>query len=183
MASNLTKILPYDLDPDLGKLIDDLKRFKGSYGSLYDRLMDLSTDTFTDEVKIVIEDLIDGFQDGGVLTIQQIKNIKTALDELKETVDHLDFTLETLEMGNYNEAFTYDTDGNVTKQEVTGDRNYTVTYNYKTDGSGELTTSVKEFTQANGDAVKITQTYTYTSGDITGISTVTTVTPAPESVV
>lgn len=180
MATNPTKILTYDLDPELGKIISSLTQFRGAYASLYDRLMDLGTDTFTDEIKEVIDDLINGYQDGGVLTIQQIKNLEKALKELKEHVDNLDITLDSLEMGNFNETFAYDTSGNVTTHSVTGDRNFTVTYNYKPDGSGELTTSVKEFTKANGDAVTITQTYTYTNGDITGISTATTVVPAPE---
>lgn len=190
MASNPTKILLYDLDPELGKLMDSLKQFQGTYETIYDRLMDLTPDTFSEDAQKVIDDLIAGFQDGGVLTIQRIANLKKTLEEkdaeLESLIAELGSKLQASSFGaeNTNEHFTYDPAyGNVTKHEITGDKVTTINYNYSDLAAGKLDTSVQTFVNAEGATVTITKTYTYDANEnITDIATVTTITPAPEPV-
>lgn len=186
MATNPTKILLYDLDPDLGKLMDSLKLFQGTYASIKDRLMDLGSDTFADEIQAVIDDLVEGHQNGGVHAIQRIVNLKTALEakdeELAAAIAEIESQLLLVgyDAGNMSEHFTYDpVYGNVTKHEMTGDKVSTVTYNYSDLAAGKLSTSVQTFVGAAGETVTITKTYTYDLNDnITDIGTVTTITPA-----
>jgi YD repeat-containing protein len=160
-----TKILLYDLDTEIQQIINDLKAIQGSYTTLKDRLTNINTDLFDPDTKAVIEDLI---------------------TSLNNTSKHISERIEAIELanaegeGNYNEDFTYDPDGNVITHTVTGDKNYTVTYNYKSDGSGELTYSEKTYTRSNGDQVTIRKDYTYdANGNITNIQTTTTIIPAP----
>lgn len=200
MASNPTKILLYDLDPELYKLIDSLKTFQGTYASINDRLMDLTPDTFSEEVQKVVDDLIAGFQDGGVLTIQRIENLKKVLEEkdaelsssmselaekdveLEALIQQVEAKIATSGFGavNTHEKFTYDPEyGNVVKHEMTGDKNTTVDYQYANLAEGKLDKSIQTFVDADGATVTITKTYTYDANEnITDIATVTTVTPA-----
>lgn len=160
-----TKILLYDLDAEIQQIINDLKAIQGSYATLKDRLTNINSDLFDPDTKAVIEDLI---------------------TSLNNTNKHISERIEAIELantegeGNYNESFTYDADGNVITHTVTGDKNYTITYNYKTDGSGDLIYSEKIYTRSNGDQVTIRKDYTYDDkGNIINIQTTTTVTPAP----
>jgi hypothetical protein len=190
MASNPTKILTYDLDPALGKIMNDLKKFQGTFTTLYDRLSKLDVEIFNGDTKTVVQDLIDAYNNdakGGAR--ERLQKLEQGLIDLtKEIGDELNsldakiagYSLDQLEEGDFDESFVY-TDGNVTKHTSTGDRAFEVTYVYKTDGSGELQSSTKTFTKDDGTAVEITKTYTYTSGDITGIATSTTRTPPPET--
>jgi hypothetical protein len=185
MANNPTKILMYDIDPELGKLVDSLKLFQGTYASINDRLMDLTADTFSSDITTLIDDLIAGHQDGGVLTIQRIENLKTDLEnkdtDLAEAIATLEGKLLTVsfDSGTFNEHFTYDaTYGNVTKHEITGDKITTINYNYADLAAGKLSTSVQTFINSDSKTVTITKTYTYDANEnITDIGTVTTVAP------
>lgn len=160
-----TKILLYDLDTEIQQIINDLKEIQGSYATLKDRLTNINTDLLDSDTKAVIEDLITSFNNTHRHISERIESIELANTEGE---------------GNYNESFTYDADGNVITHTVTGDKNYTITYNYKTDGSGELTYSEKTYTRSNGDQVTIRKDYTYDAkGNITNIQTITTITPAP----
>ncbi len=174
--STTTKILLYDLDDKLQKIFLDLIEFKGNDETLYESLTSINVEGMSGDTKEVIQDLIDAYNnDFKGAASERIRNLEEQITQLRSEI-----ILETLDQGNFDETFSYDSDGNVTLHTVTGDRNYSVRYNYKNDGSGELTTSVKEFTDSEGNAVKITKTYTYTSGDITGISTSTSITPPAE---
>ncbi|OXB94743.1 hypothetical protein [Parageobacillus galactosidasius] len=160
-----TKILLYDLDTEIQQIINDLKAIQGSYATLKDRLTNINTDLLDSDTKAVIEDLITSFNNTHRHISERIESIELANTEGE---------------GNYNESFTYDADGNVITHTVTGDKNYTITYNYKTDGSGELIYSEKTYTRSNGDQVTIRKDYTYDAkGNITNIQTITTITPAP----
>lgn len=141
--ANPTKILEYDLDLDLQKLINDLK--------------------------LINEDIKLANSESG-------KKISERLKEIEKRVVSLN--TNQLEAGNFNEIFAYDLDGNVTRQEVTGDNPSVTIYNYKEDGSGELIDSIKTFTNEANDSVEILKTYAYTDGNITGIETNTEITPA-----
>lgn len=174
MATNPTKILMYDLDKDLSDLLSSLKTFQGSYATIYERLNDLDSATFTDTIKEIIDDLISGYQDGSVLTINRIKKVAESVTALEGKLAAIGY-----DSVNMNEHFTYDpTYGNVTKHEVTGDRVTTINYNYSDLATGKLSTSVQTYTNADGKVVTITKTYTYDLNDnITDIGTVTTIVP------
>lgn len=169
MASNPTKILAYDLDPELGKLIGELTQFTGSYTSLYERLMNLTPDTFDPHTQAVIENLIAGYENGGVHIVQRLEQVRMEL---------------MYESGTFNEVFTYDpTYGNVVKHETTGSKNVTVVYNYADMAAGKLSTSVQTSLNTKGDTVKVTKTYTYDADEnITSIATATAITPAAPAV-
>jgi YD repeat-containing protein len=165
-----TKILLYDLDAEIQQIINDLKAIQGSYATLKDRLTNINSDLFDSDTKAVVEDLITSLNDTGQHISERIEQLEQQIQEIESFGEE----------GNYNESFTYDPDGNVITHTVTGDRNFTVTYNYKPNGSGELTYSEKTYTKPNGDQVTIRKDYTYdANGNITNIQTTTTITPAP----
>lgn len=180
MAQTPTKILLYDLESDIADIIKDLQTYKGAFPTLLNRLNALDVTVMNGDTKAVIQDLIDALNnDNKGSASTRLKAIEKKLIDLQNSLSNV--SLNDLEVGNFNEVFTY-TDGNVTKHVSTGDQAFTVIYNYKQDGSGEISTSVKTFTRENGDKVEITKTYSYTNGDITGISTATTITPAAPTV-
>ncbi len=171
-----TKILMYDLDDKLQEIFLDLVEFKGNYDTLYESLTSINVEGMSGDTKKVIKDLIDAYNNDFKGTAsERIRNLEDKIMQLGDEI-----SLETLDQGSFNETFDYDADGNVILHTVKGDRNYSVRYNYKNNNSGELTTSVKTFTDTSGNQVKIVKAYTYTNGDITGIETTTTITPLAE---
>lgn len=176
--ANPTKILANDLDGDLGQVFIELNKIKGDFKSLDERFSNIDVDMLGEDEKKVLQDLIDAyFNDSKGLTRERIQKIEDLLTQLQEDLSNISISQEAIEMGNFNEEFVYDTEGNVTKHTVTGERAFTVTYNYKTDGSGELIDSSKVFQDEEGNDVEIKKIYTYTNGDITGIQTTTIVIP------
>jgi hypothetical protein len=197
MAANPTKILAYDLDPELGSLIAQLTEFQGSYTTLLERLTSLTPDTFDDNTQAVIEDLLGGFENGGIHMVQRVANMRSELEAISPVLDAMRAELDVIgpeidnmrtelayDTGTYGEKFTYDpTYGNVTKHETTGDKTVTVVYNYADMAAGKLSTSVQTFQNKAGDAIKITKTYTYDANEnITNIATSTEITPAEPAV-
>ncbi|CDQ41801.1 hypothetical protein [Virgibacillus salexigens] len=161
--SRPTKILQKDLDVTLQTLINQLKVIQGDAITLSEKLLNIDTSMMGNAEAEVISDLKQAYLDSG-------KPISQRVAELEDE----------LETGNYSEVFTYE-NGNVIKHESSGDRVFTVTYNYKDDGSGELINSVKTFSNGNGKNVQVTKTYSYTNGDITGIQTETLISPEEPS--
>jgi YD repeat-containing protein len=79
------------------------------------------------------------------------------------------------EEGNFNESFTYDENGNVTKHTVTGDIAFTIDYVYSDPVAGTLDYSEKKYT-SDGKNITIRKEYSYdAAGNITGIATTTTI--------
>lgn len=170
MATNPTKILLYDLDPELGKLMDDLKRIQDQFPSLYERLTNIGIDLFDEDTKRVVTDLVDGYNLSSKLAVKRI-------EELEDK-----FKMGLTDGSDGSEAFDYDpVYQNVTKHTVKnklGAILYTVDYNYSDPENGTLQDSQKKYTDANGNGVLIKKTYSYdNNGNITGITTATTVTP------
>jgi hypothetical protein len=186
MSNKPTKILLYDLDPKLIELIEQLNVFTGSYDSLLERLTDLTPDTFDEETQAVIEDLLNGKQNGDIHIVQRVENLKLLLNEKLQEVTEQSESLRAQmvqldkDFGTYQEVFTYDpTYGNVTKHVKSGDHNKTVDYNYADMAAGKLSTSVESYINPKGETVRITKTYTYDANEnITKIATATLVTPA-----
>ncbi|QHW35649.1 hypothetical protein GZH47_32645 (plasmid) [Paenibacillus rhizovicinus] len=142
-----TKILKQDLGLELQQLLSDLESAKGTSQSLSIRL-------------------------GGVDT--KIEATKTGLEQL---IDELRKRIGALgEVGNFNEKFTYDDNGNVIKHEVTGDIIYTIDYVYADAVNGTLDYSNKKYTE-NGQSITIKKVYTYnvTTGNIENVATTTTI--------
>lgn len=203
MSNNPTKILQYDLDPKIIQIIKDLIQLQGSYSSLYDRLTHINSELFDVDVKAVIDDLIQGYENGSVLTIQRIETLKTTLEKsiadtstslsqaisnvnqnltqsISTNVTELNSKIESLQdddAGNYNETYQYEAVyGNVVKHTSTGDKEFVIDYVYSDLASGKLNYSEKTFTNSNGETVKVKKTYTYDgAGNITGTTTVTTI--------
>lgn len=176
--SNPTKILYQDLEADLQRIFDELKEIQGSFGSLVERFRNIDVHMLAEDEKKVIQDLIDAYtNDGRGLTRERITKLEAKVIELQENLSNLNISQESIEMGNTLESYEYDEEGNVVKHVATGDRNFTEVFNYKTDGSGELASSIKTFTQEDGSEVEIKKEYTYTDGNITSIKTTTTITP------
>lgn len=172
MASNPTKILTYDLDPELGKLVDDLKKLQGTYSTLYERLTKIGVDLLNEDEKKVIQDLLDGYTKTSKQAIKRIQDLE-AIIPLAMTDD---------ETGS--DKFTYDPEfQNVTKHEVKnglGVAVYTVNYEYVSLESGKLKQSIKTYTDADSNTVTVTKVYTYDANDnITDIVTTKTKTPPP----
>lgn len=107
--------------------------------------------------------------------IESGKKVSERLQEIEARIRTIN--INQLETGNFSETFTYDEDGNVIKHEVTGENPSITTYMYKNDGSGELESSTKVFTNSDNQTITITKIYTYTDGNITGIQTTTEITP------
>ncbi|MDA1953175.1 hypothetical protein PDL03_27115, partial [Bacillus cereus] len=116
-----TKIQKYDLEDSLIEIIDDIIKLKGIYDTVYDRFIHINSDLFDTNTKAVIDDLIRGYENGGILTIQRIENLKRDLESaiLKGTTDS----------GNYDEKFEYDEQyGNIIRHTTTGDKEMIVEY-------------------------------------------------------
>lgn len=169
MAANPTKILLYDLDPELGKLMDDLKRLRGDSETLYDRLSNIGPDLMGEETASAVTDLIDGYNLTSKRTIKRVEDLEYM------------FKMGLTDGSDGSETFDYDpVYQNVTKHTVknkSGSTLYTVDYNYSDPENGTLKDSQKKYTDANNNSVLIKKTYSYdNNGNITGISTATTVT-------
>jgi hypothetical protein len=174
MTKDITKIQLYDLDADLNELVANLKEFQGTYSTLYERLMDLGSDTFTDDIQSIIDDLLAGYQNGSVLTIQRIENLKTRLDALENKSSE--------EEDPKYEAFGYDTDEDVSSVTVydkadpaTQLKLNKTDYQYSTvNSSKEIVKSITTIYLADGIAVKktITKDYGYdANNNVTSITT------------
>jgi hypothetical protein len=170
MASNPTKILLYDLDADLGKLMDDLKKLQGEFPTLYDRLTKIGVDLLDEDTKRVVQDLINGYSKTSKLTVKRIEDLEYMLQ------------VALTDGKDGSEKFTYDpTYQNVTKHEVKdtlGSVLFTVDYEYVSLESGKLKHSIKTFKDAEKNTVEVKKVYTYDLNDnITDIVTTTTKTP------
>jgi hypothetical protein len=180
MATNPTKILLYDLDADLGKIIDDLMRLQGDFPSLYDRLINIGVDLLDEDTKRVVQDLIDGYDDSGKLTIQRIIDVNKRVDDLEFL---LQIALTDGQDGT--EDFTYDPEyQNVTKHTVKdalGAVVFTIDYNYADLATGKLSYSEKKFKDAKDNDIVVRKDYTYDENEnIKKIVTATSITP-PEA--
>jgi YD repeat-containing protein len=161
---SLTKILKEDLGFELQQLITDLENSKGTKANLPERLN--SIDQSIQDISQQLEELIgrvdgnNGIIDSHTEEIQSIKQLLVGLTE----------------QGNFNETYQYDTNGNVIKQIVTGDVEYTVDYVYTDPENGILSYSEKKFVQ-DGKNVTIRKDYSYDleTGNITGVATITTI--------
>ncbi len=145
-----TKIIQEDLDLSTRNLLKQISDSKGETTTLPERLSLMET---------------------------SIKDLKTASglsNELSNKINMLG------EYGNFSEVFGYDTYGNVIKQTVTGDMNFTIDYIYADAVNGTLNYSEKKFVNQDNKSVIIKKIYTYnaTTGNITGIATTTTVATA-----
>jgi len=163
---NTTKILKRDLDFEIQELLNELILIQGDSEKLTDKLLNIDTSMMAEDEKRVIEDLKEMYLSSGKLLSERIEIIE-------------DYIRLSPEEGNFNEAFTYES-GDIKKHEVTGDSNYSITYEYGKEGTanaGDIVSSVKSYLRDNGDLVSIKKTYSYLSGDITSIQTETTVTP------
>ena len=147
-----TKILKPDLGFDIQQLLTDVEASKGTATSLQGRL-----DNVDQSISALGTD------------------VTTAEGEITATKAAIGFLDEE---GNYNEAYEHDAFGNVTKQTVSGDKVYTVNYVYADAANGTLNYSEKTYVK-DSENVVVKKTYTYdpATGNITGVSTVTTKTP------
>ncbi|MFE5391907.1 hypothetical protein [Bacillus thuringiensis] len=164
-----TKIQKYDLEDSLIEIIDDIIKLKGIYDTVYDRFIHINSDLFDTNTKAVIDDLIRGYENGGILTIQRIENLKRDLESA--------ILKGTTESGDYDEKFEYDERyGNIIRHTTTGDKEMIVEYSYRELASGELSKSVQTFANNKGQKVTVTKIYSYDpKGNITGIKTRTEV--------
>jgi hypothetical protein len=188
----LTKILKFDLGFELQELIADLENSKGTKASLTERLNDLDTLLASDgwiqinmldlDIKNVIQNLLDGEAASGKTIVERVGGLETRVTNLESSSTTADVaSLKTKvkmlgEYGNFNETFTYDANGNVTKHTVTGDVAFTIDYVYADPVAGTLNYSEKKYVDENGKNVTIHKQYTYdASGNITSITTITTI--------
>ncbi|ECP9029745.1 hypothetical protein FU976_07985 [Campylobacter jejuni] len=170
MAATPTKILAYDLDADLIKIIDDLKRLQGAFPSLYERLTKIGTDLMDADTKRVVEDLHKGYQKTSKLTIKRLEDLEFLL------------MVALTDAQDGSEEFTYDEIyQNVTKHLVknaAGATLFTIDYNYADLPTGKLSYSEKKFKDAELNDVVVKKVYTYDANEnIKSIATTTTKTP------
>ena len=175
MATTPTKILPYDLDEDFKKLVDDLKRLQGDFPSLFDRLTNIGVDLMDKDSKKVVQDLITAYNDTSKLTIERIKTIEKRLDNL----DYI-LKISMAESLDGTEDFVYDNVyQNVTKHTVKdkdGALVFTIDYVYADLPSGKLNYSEKKFKDKDQKDVTVKKTYTYDANEnIKSIATTITV--------
>jgi hypothetical protein len=175
MASNPTKILLYDLDATLGQVMKDLQLVQGDFDTLYDRLTHIGVDLMDDDTKAILQDLIDGQNSSGKLTIERITD---NLNSIKVIQDQLKVDLSDDAEGT--QTFLYDSYQNVQTETLVGLDGATIfstTYNYSDAASGKLNTSVKTYTDTDDNTITLTKTYGYDSNDnIHTIETTKTVT-------
>lgn len=169
MDKTSTKIQKYDLEDSLIQILDDIIRLMGDYDTVYNRFTHINSDLFDENTKAVADDLIRGYENSGILTIQRIENLKRDLEAaiLKGTTDS----------GDYDEQFEYDEQyGNIIRHTTTGDKEMLVVYSYRDLAAGELSKSVQTFANNKGQKVTVTKTYSYDAkGNISGIQTRTVV--------
>lgn len=116
--------------------------------------------------------------------LKEIERARGVYNSLPERLDSADDNINKLDgemdWGNFNEVYHYDKYGNVIKQEVTGDKNFTVNYIYADPESGILNYSEKVFAH-NNEEITVRKTYTYDEeGNITQVETTTIVEEIPE---
>lgn len=168
---NNTKILKKDLEKPLVDLIDSLVRYQGDvnlFPSIFDRLSNLEVTDFSNDTKAVVQDLIDGLNnDGKGTTIERIKELEYS----SGTVNQQDSKIE----GTFDEAFTYDTDGDITKHVATGEQSFTTDYTYSTiNGEKSMTGSSEKFQDSKGRDIEVVKRYQYNADmNISGITTIT----------
>ncbi len=152
-----TKILRYDLGPELQEILSQLDLVRGEYESLTERFSNIDIEMLAPYEKSVVSDLINSLKD----TEKSMSERVIILESLIETA----FSIG-LEEGNYTETFEYDLDGNVTSHSSTGDKEFKI--NYKYNESGDIESS--ELTANNG-SLKVDKNYVYENGNIVGITT------------
>ncbi len=172
-----TKILKEDLDAELRRLLNDVSTAKGESPSLTERLSSAGW-VKLDLLEKPVRDTIKAIMDGETTAGKSITDRLTDAEKKAGTTGGLSTKINMLaEYGNFTETFAYDPSGNVSKHTVTGDAAFTIDYVYKDAAAGTLNYSEKKYTDENGKAVTIKKVYTYdaTTGNITGMTTTTTV--------
>jgi hypothetical protein len=194
----LTKILKPDLDVDIQDLLTDLENAQEAFllpaphKSLAERLANMDTllEDFQNaqgsfdspephkslaERLALMDTLLKDVQDaqGSFDLPEPHKSLAERLDGMD---DQIALAGADPEEGNYNEAYLYDANGNVTKETMTGDHAYTVDYVYADPVNGILDYSDKKYVDADGKNVTIHKKYTYdaVTGNITSVATTTT---------
>ncbi|HZG72790.1 MAG TPA: hypothetical protein VEY51_14725 [Chondromyces sp.] len=188
--SNPTKILMYDLESSIRKLLEDLNTFQGSYSSLYERLNKLDVSVFDGDTKSVIQDLIDAYRkDNKGLTRERINSLESQLASTQDDVVILENKLNStekqillssiIETSKYEE-YQYDSGGNVIHHRVYADNTkakkiYEISFTYDSPESGVLQSSQKKVYEEDGVTLKqtVNKVYNYDSqtGDIISIAT------------
>jgi hypothetical protein len=168
MANKPTKILLYDLAEDIRSILKDLLRLQEGFPSLYDRLTRVGLDMLDVDTKRVVEDLINGYNATGKLTIQRVKDLELLLQ------------ISLTDGKDGSEEFTYDPEyQNVTKHTVKdslGTVTFTIDYHYADLPTGKLSYSEKKFKDGENNDVIVRKDYTYDENEnISSITTKTTV--------
>lgn len=163
-----TKITLYDLDPETAILLEDLKRVRGSFASLYERLTNINAELFDADTKKVVEDLIDAYNKTSKLTNKRIEEIELMMQvSVSETINGV-------------EELVYDPDyQQVTRHIVksaAGSILYTIDYAYKDIENGILDYSEKRFSNADNEIISVKKIFSYDENEnIVRIETKTTI--------
>jgi|GEM_PF-4305301 len=173
-----TKILRDDLAFEIRELLTELENARLGKPNLSEKLkelgLDITVDRLDDSYQPLIQALIDNHSSTGENIVERVNGLvqgSSDTAELKTKINMLG------EYGNFSETFGYDTSGNVNKHTVTGDVAFTIDYVYADAANGILNYSEKKYKDASGKNVTIKKVYTYdaASGNITGITTTTTI--------
>ena len=173
MANTNTKILEQDLESKLRAMYAGLLLFQGNqdtFPSIYNRLSSIEVTDMIGDTKAIIDDLINAKNnDAKGTTAERIRNLE--LNQGK--VNQQDAKVE----GNFNEVFTYDADGDISKHSANGEQSFETIYTYSTIGGEKVMTgSTMKFRNGNNQKVVVSKTYSYNGNlDIVGIATATTV--------
>ncbi|WDI05112.1 hypothetical protein PUW25_26440 (plasmid) [Paenibacillus urinalis] len=173
-----TKILREDLAFEIRQLLVDIENSRFGKETLAAKIeelgLDITVERLDDSYQALIQALVDDKESTGKNVIERIEDLTAGtadVQDLKTKINMLG------EYGNFNEVFSYDTSGNVNKHTVTGDVAFTIDYVYTDAANGILNYSEKKYTDPGGKNVTIKKIYNYDSatGNITGISTTTTI--------
>jgi hypothetical protein len=161
-TANMTKIQKSDLGFEIQDLITDLQNANGEFPTVTERMDSLDSTNDSQDHRI------DGLESNSSQRLnthdQDIALLKTKVNALGE-------------VGTFQEVFTYDGHGNVSKHIVTGEVVFTIDYVYADAANGVLNYSEKKYTDQGGKQVTIKKTYIYngTTGNIERIDTATTI--------
>lgn len=168
VSTKTTKITLYDLDPETAILLEDLKRVRGSFASLYERLTNINVDLFDADTKKVVQDLIDAYNKTSKLTNNRIEEIELMMQvSVSETINGV-------------EELVYDPDyQQVTRHIVkspAGSILYTIDYAYRDIENGILDYSEKRFSNADNEIISVKKIFSYDENEnIIKIETKTTI--------